>query len=71
MQGHWQQTDTVPSASEGQDGFTLGSRVKHDKFGEGIIINLEGKGEHTRVQVNFESVGIKWLVLSFARITRV
>ena len=51
-------------------GLSLGARVRHDKFGEGVVVNIEGKGEHTRVQVNFESVGIKWLVLSFARLTR-
>ena len=52
------------------DELTLGSRVMHDKFGEGVIMNIEGKGEHTRVQVNFEYAGIKWLVLSFAKLTR-
>jgi DNA helicase-2/ATP-dependent DNA helicase PcrA len=57
------------SSSSAENGLSLGSRVLHDKFGEGVIMNIEGKGEHTRVQVNFESAGIKWLVLSFARLT--
>ena len=61
--------DESPAASAGNE-LSLGSRVLHNKFGEGVIINIEGKGEHTRVQVNFESAGIKWLVLSFARLTR-
>jgi DNA helicase-2/ATP-dependent DNA helicase PcrA len=67
-QSAWQAQSTVDEASPAS-GLSLGARVRHDKFGEGVVMNLEGKGEHTRVQVNFESAGIKWLVLSFARLT--
>lgn len=49
-------------------GFKLGQRVSHPKFGEGVILNIEGEGAHARVQVNFESEGIKWLVLSYAKL---
>ena len=66
----WQSTQGFENSSTAsENGLSLGSGVLHDKFGEGIIMNIEGKGEHTRVQVNFESAGIKWLVLSFARLT--
>ncbi len=43
----------------------------HPKFGEGMILNLEGEGAHARVQVNFENEGTKWLVLSYARLEAV
>uniref|UniRef100_UPI0030DB299D 3'-5' exonuclease n=1 Tax=uncultured Marinobacter sp. TaxID=187379 RepID=UPI0030DB299D len=46
-------------------GFSLGQRVRHPKFGEGIVMNSEGTGHHTRVQVNFDE-GAKWLVLAYA-----
>ncbi|MDV2078815.1 DNA helicase II [Marinobacter xestospongiae] len=46
-------------------GFRLGQRVRHPKFGEGIVMNCEGSGHHTRVQVNFDD-GAKWLVLAYA-----
>ncbi|MHB8453371.1 MAG: DNA helicase II [Acidiferrobacterales bacterium] len=46
----------------------LGSRVRHDKFGEGIVLSLEGRGEHTRVQVNFADTGAKWLVAAYANL---
>ena len=46
----------------------LGGRVRHNSFGDGIVLGVEGRGEHTRVQVNFESVGNKWLVLAFANL---
>ncbi|MDY6814390.1 MAG: DNA helicase II [Pseudomonadota bacterium] len=48
-----------------QSGFSLGQRVRHPKFGEGIVLNSEGTGHHTRVQVNFDD-GAKWLVLAYA-----
>ncbi len=46
----------------------LGSRVRHEKFGEGIVLNYEGAGAHARVQVNFEQAGYKWLVLAYANL---
>lgn len=49
-------------------GYSLGQRVKHPKFGEGTIINMEGSGEHCRLQIAFNGEGIKWLVAAFARL---
>ena len=47
-------------------GLKLGQRVVHKIFGEGVILHLEGHGEHSRVQVNFEHEGVKWLVAAYA-----
>lgn len=49
-----------------EQGVRLGQRVRHGKFGEGVILNCEGQGAHARVEVNFEKAGTKWLVLSYA-----
>jgi DNA helicase II / ATP-dependent DNA helicase PcrA len=49
-------------------GISLGQRVRHGQFGEGIVLNHEGHGSHARVQVNFEHAGPKWLVLAYARL---
>jgi DNA helicase-2/ATP-dependent DNA helicase PcrA len=46
----------------------MGSRVRHSKFGEGVVLNFEGNGPHARIQVNFESQGMKWLMLSYANL---
>jgi len=46
----------------------LGQRVIHPTFGEGLIIDMEGGGARTRVQVNFERSGTKWLMLSHANL---
>jgi ATP-dependent DNA helicase UvrD/PcrA len=47
----------------------LGQRVRHATFGEGVVVDYEGSGAHTRVQINFESAGSKWLVLAYANLT--
>jgi DNA helicase-2/ATP-dependent DNA helicase PcrA len=49
-------------------GMRLGARVRHGKFGEGVILNVEGNGPHARVQVSFESQGTKWLMLQYANL---
>jgi DNA helicase II / ATP-dependent DNA helicase PcrA len=49
-------------------GMRMGSRVRHTKFGEGVVLNFEGNGPHARVQVNFEGPGTKWLMLSYANL---
>ncbi len=43
----------------------IGQRVTHHQFGEGIVLQYEGRGEHARIQVRFEKVGTKWLIASF------
>jgi DNA helicase-2/ATP-dependent DNA helicase PcrA len=49
-------------------GMRLGTRVRHGKFGEGVILTVEGQGPHARVQVNFEQQGSKWLMLQYANL---
>jgi DNA helicase-2/ATP-dependent DNA helicase PcrA len=48
-----------------------GQAVFHTKFGEGVILTLEGKGDDARAQVNFGRHGPKWLLLSMAKLTPV
>ena len=52
-------------------GYNLGQRVLHPKFGEGVVLNAEGQGAAARVQVNFEAVGPKWLVVAYANLEAV
>lgn len=51
------------------EGLRLGQHVHHPKFGEGVILNYEGKGAHARVEVKFRDNGTKWLVLAYANLT--
>ena len=50
-------------------GFSLGQRVRHPTFGEGVVMDYEGDGPHARVQVNFKSAGSKWLVVAYANLS--
>ena len=54
-----------------QSGLQLGQRVQHAKFGAGTIINYEGSGAQCRIQVNFDDLGSKWLVASYARLEQI
>jgi len=53
-----------------ESGVTVGMRVGHPKFGEGVVTSLEGHGEYARIQINFSEVGSKWLVLAYANLTQ-
>ena len=48
--------------------YKLGQSVSHDKFGEGVILQMEGSGAQERVQINFKHVGVKWLMLAYAKL---
>ncbi len=49
--------------------FAIGQNVRHAKFGEGVVINFEGRGLDARVQVRFALEGTKWLALQYAKLT--
>lgn len=49
-------------------GLTLGQRVYHQMFGEGVVLNFEGRGNNARVEVNFDAEGSKWLVVQYAKL---
>lgn len=60
----------VDDQSAHESGVNVGMNVSHPKFGDGIVVNLEGHGEYARIQVNFSDVGSKWLVLAYANLTQ-
>ncbi|EGQ8408095.1 DNA helicase II [Vibrio parahaemolyticus] len=66
--GRFSQTAVKENFNE--TSFSLGSRVMHPKFGEGTIINFEGSGPQSRVQIAFNGEGIKWLVTAYARLEK-
>ena len=49
-------------------GINLGQRVYHQIFGEGVVLNFEGRGGNARVEVNFDKEGSKWLVVQYAKL---
>jgi DNA helicase-2/ATP-dependent DNA helicase PcrA len=48
--------------------YKLGQRVSHAKFGEGVVLQIEGSGAQERVQINFKTAGVKWLMLAYANL---
>jgi DNA helicase-2/ATP-dependent DNA helicase PcrA len=53
---------------DGPGSLRLGQRVRHQKFGDGVVLNVEGQGSNARVQVNFERQGTKWLMMGYANL---
>lgn len=64
-------TSSSYASEEEAPAFHLGQQVRHQKFGEGTVLNYEGKGPHARIQVMFPEHGNKWLVLSYAKLSAV
>ncbi|HEY3636065.1 MAG TPA: UvrD-helicase domain-containing protein [Caldimonas sp.] len=62
-------TPLVPKAPS--HGLRPGQGVFHTKFGEGVVLTIEGSGDDARAQVNFGRHGMKWLALSVAKLTPV
>ncbi|MHB8301411.1 MAG: ATP-dependent helicase [Acidobacteriaceae bacterium] len=55
----------------GKTGFRSGQRVRHPKYGEGVVFKREGDGEDARITVQFPRFGVKKLVEKFAQLERV
>jgi DNA helicase-2/ATP-dependent DNA helicase PcrA len=59
------------NAGRGAPALRSGQGVFHSKFGEGVVVTLEGSGEDARAQINFGRYGMRWLALSIAKLTPV
>ncbi len=62
------QNRNASSFADNAQPYKLGSVVSHAKFGSGVVLNYEGQGGHSRIQVNFNDTGTKWLMLSHAKL---
>jgi DNA helicase-2/ATP-dependent DNA helicase PcrA len=62
-------TAMVKKVDNEHGGLRVGKGVFHTKFGEGVLVTLEGSGPDARAQVNFGRHGMKWLALSVAKLT--
>jgi DNA helicase-2/ATP-dependent DNA helicase PcrA len=76
MIGAGRAAPSIPTAAsitpkQPSHGLRSGQGVFHTKFGEGVIVTLEGSGADARAQVNFGRHGMKWLALSVAKLTPV
>ena len=57
--------------SDTEHPFKLGEIVKHKVFGEGVVLSIEGQGDASRMQINFNAAGTKWLVTAYANLEKI
>lgn len=63
--------NTMPAANDKNlyNELRVGARVQHERFGQGVVIALEGAGNDKKAQVNFDTGGLKNILLRFAKLT--
>jgi len=73
--GSWHDNGVQPAAEaaparieQERSGYRIGQTVRHARFGEGVIIRLEGSGTDARAKINFGAQGVKELLLAIARL---
>ena len=57
-------------APTGKTGLGKGSRVRHPKYGEGVVFQREGDGDDAKITVQFQQHGVKKLVEKFAQLEK-
>jgi len=63
-----QSAPMIREEAPNDSGLKLGQRVSHARFGDGVILRLDGHGQGTQVEVNFELAGRKTLMLAYANL---
>lgn len=65
-------TETRVSSAAEQDfsDFQVGMRVRHARFGEGVILSFDGDGNNRKALIEFDNSGQKQLFLKFARLEK-
>ena len=56
------------SQTNNSSGLKVGQRVKHQKFGNGVVLSYEGEDDNLKLYINFEDYGSKWIVLTYAHL---
>ena len=54
----------------GKTGMGKGARVRHPKYGEGVVFQREGDGDDAKITVQFHQHGVKKLVEKFAQLEK-
>ena len=65
------QVSTSPTLSTGALHLVVGDKVSHERFGQGTVISLDGAGNSAKAVVDFQGVGRKTLLLSFAKLEKI
>jgi DNA helicase-2/ATP-dependent DNA helicase PcrA len=70
-EAEWSAEGQEPVAVKGLPEFKAGDHVRHDQFGEGVVVNYHKVKNDAEVVVAFDGAGIKRFLLSFARIEKI
>jgi len=54
----------------GKTGLRSGQRVRHPKYGDGVVFRREGDGDDAKITVQFAQFGVKKLVEKFAQLEK-
>jgi DNA helicase-2/ATP-dependent DNA helicase PcrA len=65
------QVPTSPTLSTGVLHLVVGDKVSHERFGQGTVISLDGAENSAKAVVDFQGVGRKTLLLSFAKLQKI
>ena len=63
--------DDIPVVRENESGFAVGERVRHAYFGAGELAEVGGRGEETRLTVDFDDFGRKQFLLRYAQLEKI
>ena len=65
--------ENVATGARGAEqlGLRIGDDVRHEKFGEGVVVDITGSGDKAEARVRFRDAGEKTLLLSWAPLERV
>ena len=60
---------TSSGNASGTVGLRVGQYIRHERFGRGQVLRVDGEGENAKATIRFENAGEKQLLLRFARFT--
>ena len=70
--GRWREVSIHETAGNGVNlGLAVGDRVRHPKWGEGLVKGVEGAGGDGLLTINFPNVGEKMVMLKYAPLEKV
>lgn len=62
---------SAPVSGGGDTDLSAGQRVRHDRFGDGTVVAVEGSGAEAKATIEFDNIGIKKMLLKFAKIQKI
>ncbi len=61
-------SDAAAAPAKAPYPYAIGSRVVHERYGEGVVLGYQGHGAEAEIRVSFPSIGDKWFLLEYARL---